>query len=148
MGLDGGKKMDDLIFTYHDTDYHVFAEPPLILHTNTANLALDELLMARGATTAAFLTAWNPLSSDTPRAQNEAAQAALQADLTASGISWINGEGRGRRGDWPPEPSLLAIGIEYDAALALAQRYSQNAWLWAQAGQPVQLVLTSPDKLA
>jgi len=50
----------DLIVAYLGAEYAVFGEPGLVLRIGEASAALDELLEAEGAHTAAYVTAANP----------------------------------------------------------------------------------------
>lgn len=99
---------------------------------------LDRLLEARGATTAAFVTAANPRGEARDRAANEAAMAALQASL---GLPWLAGEGRDPDGRWSAEPSLLVLGMRRAEAEALGRRLEQNAIVFVERGSAPELVL-------
>lgn len=79
----------------------------------------------------AIITAWNPQSQPVPRARNCSAQRALLAELRASpDVRAAAGVGA----DGWREPSLLAIGLDADAARALCSRYAQLAFV-AGAGE-------------
>jgi len=49
----------DLVIAYLSAEYAVFGEPELVLRIGEASAALDELLEAEGAHTAAYVTAVN-----------------------------------------------------------------------------------------
>lgn len=135
---------DNLLRAYRETDYHVHAAPPLVLRIGEACDGLAPLLDRHGVATAAFLTAWNPFSRPTPGAENDAAQARLAAWIAWAGFARLDGEGRGRDGDWPAEPGFLILGIPRQAAEGLSRTFGQNAFVWAEAHRAPELVLTPP----
>jgi hypothetical protein len=137
-----GFLLDDTLYqAYRATNYHVHAPSPFTLRIGASNSACDALLAAQGAEGAAFLTAWNPFSQPLPDADNILAQARLAADLDILCTAILPGEGTGEIGDWPPEPSLFAVGISQADATYLARKYRQNAFVWITRGQPAQLVI-------
>jgi hypothetical protein len=133
----------DLITAYRNTDYRVDAAPKVTLRIDLHDPDIDACLDAHHVETAAFLTAFNPLSEPTGNAANARAQGCLVHDLATLGIAHIAGRGIGHDGTWPPEPSVLALGISRISAEELARRYHQNAFLWVQRGTAPELVLTS-----
>jgi len=68
--------------------------------------------------------------------------------LTAQGISYLPAVGKGTTDDWPPEPSVLALGLEFTAAQALAVKYQQNAYLSPEKGFPPELIFPDPEAIA
>jgi hypothetical protein len=98
---------------------------------------LDAVLAAGGWQGAAFLTAFNPGSVLLSDAENRRRQAELAAAV--AGWSCLPGEGVGDADDWPPEPSLLVLGVSATEADALARRFGQAAWVWYPIGGPAEL---------
>jgi hypothetical protein len=133
----------DLITVYRNTDYRVDAAPKVTLRIDLHDPDIDACLDAHHVETAAFLTAFNPLSRPTSDAENACAQESLVRDLATLGIAHIAGRGIGRDGTWPPEPSVLALSISCIAAEELARTYRQNAFVWVERGKAPELVLTS-----
>jgi uncharacterized protein len=109
-----------------------------VLRIGVRDPDLDRLLEGRGATSAAFVTAANPRGEARPRAENEAATAALRASLA---LPWLAGEGRDPEGRWSAEPSLLVLGISRPDAEALGRRLEQNAIVFVERGGAPELVL-------
>lgn len=105
---------------------------------------LDALLAARGLDEWAYLTAWNPGGRAADPAANQAAQAGLEAELAASGRPCLRGTSRSDAGDWPPEPSVLVLGLARAEALAIARRYGQEALVAGRCGAPAELVFCAP----
>jgi N-formylglutamate deformylase len=131
-----------LVGAYRATRYVAGeGEAAIVLRVGERSEPLFRLMSEEGVRSAAFITAWNPLSDARPLADNEDAQRALAADVRAAGWHTIAGHGQGDDGTWPPEPSLLVLGIDEAAARALMVRYRQNAIVWCgEDGVPQLLV--------
>jgi hypothetical protein len=98
---------------------------------------------AFGVMRSAYLTAWNPRSEPQTREVNEAAQAQLEAELTALGLPFLHGEGVDPTGSWPGEPSVLVLGITEEEARRLGRRYGQNAIVVAGRDAVARLVMVA-----
>ena len=109
------------------------------LRVGGTHSALDAFLAAAGATSWAFVSAWNPRSAPLPAEENATRQRALVAAVGALGLAAFPGVGRGDDGS-PPEESLLIAGITRDAAGALGERFSQNAVVFGELGRPAELL--------
>lgn len=110
----------------------------LVLRIGVPDPDLDRLLDAHRARTASYVTAANPRGEARPRAENDAAMAALRASL---GLPWLAGEGRDPEGRWSAEPSLLVLAISRADAEALGRRLEQNAIVFVERGGAPELVL-------
>jgi hypothetical protein len=120
------------------------AETPqgtLVLRIGETSTALDDLLADNHGTTWAYVTAWNPGSIARSAEDNTKAQKELAAFVTTAGFPFYAGEGVGDDGDWPPEPSLLILGISRTAAIDLGRRFGQVAIVYGERGAPAELVL-------
>jgi len=95
-----------------------------------------------GVQPAAFLTACNPRGQVLLAADNTAAMARLREQVALAGLRWLEGEGRSAEGDWPPEASLLILGITASAAHKLAVDFRQNALLLIDTEGSVTLEFT------
>jgi len=106
---------------------------------------LDRLLAGLGVERAAFLTAANPgsrrLSAEENSARTTRLGEQLQEQLAEAGLVALAGEGRDESGDWR-ERSFLVPGIEREAALALARKLGQAAFVLLESGRPPKLVPT------
>lgn len=134
----------NLIEAYRATDYLVFADPPLTIKVGQTNSNLAQLLTARGVARAAYITAWNPKGQACDHEANAAAQARLMDTVEAEGFEWIAGEGRGSIGNWPPEPSILILGISRTEAKRLGHKFRQNAIIWVGSDDAPELVMLMP----
>jgi hypothetical protein len=122
---------------YEATSYVVYLpHRPVVLRVGR----LPPVLPWGAARGAVFVTAWNPLGRAGARADNVRAGRRLRAALVRAGLRAAAGEGRGDRGDWPAERSLLVFGLARGPAAALGRRWRQNAVLWVARGLPVRLL--------
>jgi hypothetical protein len=132
----------DLDTAYRATAY--CAETPegrLVLRLGEPCVPLDRLLAARGLSTWAYVTAYNPGSVPAPDAENEARQRELRAAVARAGQPFYEGAGVGE--SWPPEPSLLVLGIGEAEAAALGRRFGQRAVVVGDLGGPARLLWLS-----
>ena len=90
----------------------------------------------------AFITAFNPLPQQLTDVQNQARHQELVGVLEEAGLSFYPGEGRGDSGSWPPERSVLILGISRQDALTLAVRFGQVAFVYGESSSPSELVWT------
>ena len=131
----------DLRAAYEKALYVVLGAPDLVIRIGERNADLDDLLDADGEETAAFLTAANPNGILQGKAENELARAALHQVLADEGHICYVGEGRDPEGDWPAEPSILALGISRHEAEVIGRSYEQNAIVFIERGKPPELVV-------
>ena len=133
-----------LVEHYRRTEYRVAdGGYSFTLHVDQVCAALLDCMQHFKVTEAAYITAWNPRSEPTSSARNEAAQRALASEVLERGWRLLYGEGVGADARWAPEPSLLVLGIAFEAACGLGRKYGQNAIVYARAagGAVPQLVL-------
>ena len=130
-----------LLRAYRETDYVVFADPPLTLRVDEASPALLDLHEAYGVHASAYLTACNPGSRLLPDPENADRQAQLRSALTARGHTFFDGIGRHPEGGWPGEASFLILGLELAEAVALGREWGQRAILAAGAGAIPRLIV-------
>ena len=128
-----------LLDAYRKADYVVYGEPELVFHVGEPSAALDELLEAEGAETAAFITAANPRGELAGETANMVGIAAL-SNLGES-YDTFSGEGRDPEGKWPAERSLLVVGIPLDEAARIGRAFDQNAIVFIEKGKPPELVV-------
>lgn len=116
-------------------------EPRIVIRIGERNVALDRL------GSAAFITAVNPRSERLSEGENRHLSAALRQALESAGRSYLPGEGRDPKGQWPSEPSFLVLGIDRLQANQLARRFAQNAFVWCEAGKAPELVIAAKWRL-
>lgn len=120
----------ELFEAYRKTRYHVLAAKSFELVLGRSCAPLLDLYQQTGVSTAAFMTAYNPFSEAVGPARNQAAQEDLKRFLGARDIDYIEGIGEDPSGQWPGEPSVLALGLSLDDALLVGTRFKQNAIIW------------------
>lgn len=130
----------EMLAAYAKALYVVYGVPELVLRIGEPSATLDALMDEEGADTAAYLTAANPRGELQGKRDNELNGAALHQSLADAGYSCLLGEGRDPEGDWPPEPSVLAIGISRHEAAVIGRSYEQNAFVFIERGKPAELV--------
>ena len=109
-----------LVSAYRETDYVARGNGRLaVIRIGQQSMAVDGLLARMHARNGAFITAWNPFSKSLSLGANEYWNRELKRYLIVRGFTFVEGEGRGRAGEWPPEPSILALGISRTEASAI-----------------------------
>lgn len=104
------------------------------------NRALAAMLERHRARRWAFITAWNPGSSPLPRTENDARQAQLRGMVEKRGFRVLPGQGIREDPAWPPEESLMVLGISEGEAVRLGQRFGQLAIVAGERGSTSRLV--------
>jgi hypothetical protein len=130
-----------LIKAYEATEFHVMSMPPFVLGVNRYSGKLDRLFKNWEATSAAFITAYNPYSESLATEENELRNQRLQSDIKNLGFRTIDGFGKYPNGEWEAEDSLLVLGISLDGAKELGAAYGQNAIVWCDEDAIPRLVL-------
>jgi hypothetical protein len=130
--------MNPLIAAYKNTRYHVF-NTGITICIDENNVLLDELLRKQDAKSWAYITAYNPFSQTFTDEANDARHRLLLQSVAA--FSSFEGEGKGADESWPPEKSLLILGISKEQAIAIGNEYEQNAIVYGEFGKAAQLLL-------
>ena len=130
----------DLEHAYRLAHYVVFGAPELVIRIGEKSAELDAILDEEGADTAAFLTAANPEGMLQEERWNELSAAALHQVLADAGYTCYAGEGRDPSGEWPAEPSVLAVGISRHEAEVIGGSYDQKALVFIEKGEAPELV--------
>lgn len=134
-------KLAALNTAYRQTIYEVFTEEGIIqLRVNVKSFALDQLLQQYQQTTYALITASNPYSEPLSTQENHKRNEALAADLKRRAINLLSAVGRDESGQWSPEESLFVMGINRADAIEIGKKYSQNAILYGEIGNPPELL--------
>jgi Protein of unknown function (DUF3293) len=125
--------LDQLAAAYRTTDYWVddAAGGPFVIRIGEVCAEVNGNW--------AFVTAWNPRSQPVSAEENTRRMAELEAFVRSGGWTFYHGRGVGRDGTWPPEPSLLIIGIQWRDAVELGKRFGQNAVVVGRTGEAARL---------
>jgi len=125
---------------YLQTAYMVRAPQGVhALRIGALHPAFDALVSSAGASTWAFITAWNPGSLPRSAEQNALAQAGLAEVVGGLGLVSWPAEGRADGGGWREE-SVCVLGLEAAGAVALARRFGQLAVVVGQVGEAARLL--------
>jgi hypothetical protein len=131
-----------LVSAYRATDYVAQSDGwVVVIRIGYRSLAVDRLLARMHARSGVFIAAWNPFSKKLSFKANEHWDRELKRYLSVRGFAFVEGEGRGRTGEWTPEASVLAFGISRVEASAIGRRYRQNAVVYVPQGRPAELVM-------
>jgi hypothetical protein len=110
------------------------------IHPGRLCLPLDALLAQQANDQWAYVTAYNPGSSPLSSDENARRQQALVDEVQHRGLTAFDGESVLDPAAWPPEPSLLILGIPPDEARSLGRRFGQLAIVVGRRGEPAVLV--------
>jgi hypothetical protein len=133
-----------LLEVYVETAYDVHLPGGTVSLRHGARAPALDALLAPEATEWAFLTAWNPGSRLLARPENERRQAVLVRSLSGR-YRLFHGEGRGDDGAWPPELSVLALGLPLAEALRVGRAWGQVAVLAGRRGEPARVRLCAEE---
>jgi len=125
-------KTTELESAYRATTYRVF------LPGGGCDLRLG--VATAGAERFAILTAHNPGSGAVDTEENVLRQAQLECALLELGYEPYAGENVADDDTWPAEESCFVHGISVAEALALGERYGQNAIICGGADGKAELV--------
>ncbi|MEM9529690.1 MAG: DUF3293 domain-containing protein [Pseudomonadota bacterium] len=131
---------------YVETDYVVCTHPaPLLLRIGQRCADLSGLYDQHGSRRGVLVTGWNPGSRLSSADDNRRANERLKTALVGRSPVVFAAEGRGRRGDWPPEASFFALGWSRRASRDLGARFAQNAVVWVGPAQIPELLWCRGD---
>jgi len=133
---------DGLFEAYRHT--HFCADTPhgpIMIRVGQTCPQLDALLVEERCMTWAYITAYNPGSLPLSEAENEARQHELEEAVRQLGHVMLQGNGISHDGAWPPEPSILVLGMGRTAAVRLGLRFGQRAIVCGDSGGPAVLVV-------
>jgi hypothetical protein len=134
-------KTTELESAYRATTYRVFLPGGgCDLRLGVVSETLRCWLETAGAARFAILTAHNPGSEDVESEENVLRQARLECALLELGYEPYAGENVADDDSWPAEESCFVPGISVTEALALGERYGQNAIICGGADGKTELV--------
>ncbi len=129
--------MNNLWEAYKETKYRVF-DSPIIIEVGKKCPELDLLLLEQKVQEWAFITAWNPFSKVLSDGENNERHLQL-LDMVRQYKCW-EGEGIGSDPAWPPERSLLILGILHQEAIEIGKRFKQNAIVYGRINEAAELL--------
>ena len=142
MTADDPGKENALLAAYRAAHYQVTGTPaPFVLRIGQRSPELAAVQLAHHVDCSAFVTAWNPDSVAQPEAVNRAAQQRLETQLSAMGLTLLAGFGGDPSGQWPGEPSVLALGLSRSEAERVGRVFGQRAIVWSGETAVPELVV-------
>lgn len=133
---------EELQRAFEETHFIVYHQPPFTLRIGQHSHELDALLKATVNDCAAFITAWNPMCQALDLSENRQRQKSLADELATRKLTTLPGIGQHPCNGWSGEESVLVLGLQLEAARALAKAYGQLAYVWCGVNQPVSLIET------
>ena len=132
---------DPLRIAYEATEFWVDDAPcgPFYLRCGVQSPKLDRLLAHAGLNEWVYITACNPDSRPLSDKENETRMQKLEARLHAQSCLFYHGRGVPTVGDWPPEPSLLVLGLHETDGLKIGAAFGQRAIVVGTRGEPARL---------
>lgn len=121
----------ELMQAYLETEYSLQGSDAFSLSIGARSDGLKTAHQANRVSCSVFITADNPRSTQVSDADNEAAYQKLIAELDKRKLAWRAGYGRHPSGNWPPERSVLVMGLGRDGAAELGERFGQDAVVWS-----------------
>ncbi|MEJ7618214.1 MAG: DUF3293 domain-containing protein [Pyrinomonadaceae bacterium] len=137
----------ELIDAYRRTTYIVEAShvSPIAIRIGERCGAVDQLLIDRGASRWAFVTAYNPRSTRLSDGENQARHRKLVQRVGALSREMLPGRGVGDDASWAPEISLFIFEMEPGEARALGREFEQNAVVAGALGGCAELLVVAAD---
>ncbi|HKI73154.1 MAG TPA: DUF3293 domain-containing protein [Pseudomonadales bacterium] len=129
-----------LIKAYHETEYRVDDDPPLVLKIGEKNDGVRILFASFNVESAAFITAWNPRSTQLLDDENYDRQARLLEEIERLRLNYFVGRSEHPQHGWG-EDSYLVLGVTDEQATALAHQFDQNGYIWVGLSGVPELVL-------
>jgi hypothetical protein len=100
---------------------------------------LDSLIAQSDYPTWALITAANPYSQPLSARENQRRDRRLSKHLRGLQLPLIPAMGKDPTGVWTPEPSWLILGITRPKAIAIGQKFEQNAIVYGELNQAAEL---------
>jgi hypothetical protein len=101
--------------------------------------SLDYLIAQGDRSTWALITAANPYSQPLSELENQQRHQRLSKHLQGLQLPLIPALGKDPTGVWTPEPSWLILGIARHKAIAIGQKFEQNAIVYGELNQVAEL---------
>ena len=88
----------------------------------------------------ALITAYNPYSQYLSEGENRQRHQKLLDRLSDLQLTSLAAVGKDRKNIWTAEPSLLIFGLNRHDAIAIGREFQQNAIVYGELHQPVELL--------
>lgn len=135
----------ETIEAYRNTRYDVIdGDNAISLRIGELNIPLSDLYRRFNVQSSVFITAWNPFGKFLTDDENELANHGLREQLVGEGYQILEGVGIGTDTEWPPEVSMLALGLSRDRASDFCRLFKQNAVVFT-GPECIPVIIFHPD---
>jgi ADP-ribosylglycohydrolase len=126
---------------YEATDFCVDDAPggAIKIRSGDRSPPLDRLLANADCDEWIYITACNPGSRSLSDEENARRMRELESSLNGLPCVVYHGRGVGTVGDWPPEPSVLVLGLSEKQGMDLGLKFGQAAIVVGRRGEPARL---------
>lgn len=128
------------VAAYETTNYFAHEDKPVLLRIGDPPASHRAWLEKMGAQSATILTAWNPLSEEKSREENDRAQAELLAQIREGEFRWLPATGQDPAGTWQPEPGFCIFDVPQETLDRWLVKFRQNAAVQSTRQEPCRLV--------
>ncbi|MEL6578712.1 MAG: DUF3293 domain-containing protein [Cyanobacteria bacterium J06621_12] len=130
-----------LYTVYKQAVYEVYDSGQIIeLSIGEESHLLNDLMREYQAASWGLITASNPYSQCLAESENRQRNQKLCKHLRKLNLPLFQAIGKDRRGDWIPEHSFFILGLERHQAIAIGQKFEQNAIVYGKLNQPATLI--------
>lgn len=124
---------DELIQIYQDAIYcFTFEEKIIEFKVGVESKGLMDFYNRTKSNCFAFITAFNPHGVLTSLNDNLNMQKGLMQEVSSMGYSFLEGYGGDAAGEWPKEDSICILGLSFDSACNLGNKFLQNAIVYCE----------------
>lgn len=135
-----------LQIAYEQAIYEVYLNRKTIqFRISDRCLAIDSLISQHGVDSWALITAYNPYSQCLSERNNQQRHQKLIEQIEGLQLAYLDAAGKDPGEIWQPELSLFILGISRDIAIAIGRKFQQNAIVYGQIQQPVELIWTDSE---
>ena len=135
------KKMLQLLKAYKTARYHV--NQGFSFYLEKESIELQSRLKELSASSAIFLTAYNPLSKNLGHRQNQDRNLELMSDLNKKKYRFDDGYGTDIHEEWEPEESFLIYDVKPEDAELLSRKYQQLGYVYVNSSGYATLKLNA-----
>ncbi|MDR4515220.1 DUF3293 domain-containing protein [Nitrosomonas sp.] len=124
---------DDLVAQYRQADYEVcFGSDVFVVNIDQYSGSMKKLMIAKKASNAAIITAYNPLGRLQGIRKNLRAHLSLQRAFKRHQGFLIESVGIDPAGIWPDEAGFCVLDVSLETICKLGLRFRQNAIVWIE----------------
>ena len=135
------KEIAALYSFYQDAVYEVYyGDLTIQLFIDRSNSKLDLILKRYNCNAWALITAFNPYSQCLSAAENQQRHQNLIELIRSHNLTFFDAVGKDKDGVWTPEQSIFIVGINLKQAIAIGNRFQQNAIVYGELEKRSQLV--------